>query len=318
MKNNKSIIEYLRLNCMERYHLLSAKAKSFFTSRQKPAQSTIYRILYLVVFSYLCFSCTEIIDLELNKGDNLKIVVDAWLDNSGREQVIKLSLSTDFFDAETPSVATGAAVTVSSERKTYPFIEKEPGRYVMDGIFDAQVGEIFTLEIVYNGELYTATQQMNRIAELENVNYVLYEEFEEEDFNELTNPERLDEWDIYVTFQEPKGVGDYYYFGNYNKRTGPETNLYLGEYYSDELLDGAFIDDEYATYGFYEPGDTIVTEMFSISEDVHDYLFAVDNQTDFRGFIFDAPPANVPTNISNDGKGFFIVSGVSLFEKVLE
>ena len=232
--------------------------------------------------------------------------------------MIKLSLSTDFFDAETPSVATGAAVTVSSERKTYAFIEKEPGRYVVDGIFDAQVGETFTLEIVYNGEMYTATQQMNRIAELENVNYVLYEEFEEEDFSELTNPERLDEWDIYVTFQEPKGVGDYYYFGNYNKRTGPETNLYLGEYFSDELLDGAFIDDEYATYGFYAPGDTIVTEMFSISEEVHDYLFAVDNQTDFRGFIFDAPPANVPTNISNDGKGFFIVSGVSLFEKVLE
>ena len=275
-------------------------------------------ILYLALFSYLSFSCTEVIDLELNKGDNLKIVVDAWLDNSGREQVIKLSLSTDFFDAETPSEATGAEVTVTSERTSYNFIEQEPGRYVVDGLFDGQVGETFTLEILYKGETFTATQKMNRIADLDNVNFVLYEVFEEEDFNPAINPNRLDEWDIYVTFQEPEGVGDYYYFGNYNKRTGPETNLYLGEYYNDELLDGALIDNEYATYGFYEPGDTIVTEMFSISEEVHDYLFAVDNQTDFRGFIFDAPPANVPTNISNDGKGFFIVSAVSLFEKVLE
>lgn len=275
-------------------------------------------ILYLALFAYCCCSCTEVIDLELNKGDNLKLVVDAWLDNSGRNQVIKLSLSTDFFDAETPDVATGADVTVSSERTSYTFTEREPGRYVVDGIFDGQVGETFTLNIEYNGEIYTATQTMNRIAELQEVNYVLYEEFDEENFDPTNNPDRHDEWDIYVTFQETEGLGDHYYFGNYQKNEERGTNLYLGEYYDDELLDGAFIDEEYATYGFYEPGDTIVTEMFSISEEVFEYLSAVDNQTEFRGFIFDAPPANVPTNISNDGKGFFIVSGVSLFEKVLE
>lgn len=276
-------------------------------------------IIFISITLLLTQSCTEVIDLELNNGDNLKLVVDAWLDNSGRTQEINLSLSTDFYDNETPDEATGAIVTVSSDRKTYTFTEAEAGQYLMDEEFDAQVGENFTLNIDYKGDTYTASHMMNRIAELENVNYVLYESIDEEDEHNATiNPDSLDEWDIYVTFQEPEGRGDFYYFGNFLKENGPQTNLYLGEYFEDEILDGAYIDNEYATYGFFKPGDTIVTQMFSISEEVNDYLFAVDNQTDFRGFIFDAPPANVPTNISNEGKGFFIVSAVSEFEKVLE
>lgn len=278
----------------------------------------IFKLIFLSLVTIFCFSCTEEIELDLNKGDNLKIVVDAWLDNSGRQQVISLSLSTDFYDVETPDEAVGAIVTVSSSRKTYTFVEGEAGKYYMQEDFDAQEGEEFTLQIEYKEEVYTATHKMNRVAELLDVNYELFEEYDSSFTYRGINPDSLDEWDVYVTFQEPQGVGDYYYFDSYKKSTDPTTNLYPGEYYNDEILDGVFIDNEYVSYGYYEPGDTIITQMFSISEEVFDYLLAIDEQTDFRGFIFDTPPANVPSNISNDGKGFFIVSGVSEFEKVLE
>lgn len=278
----------------------------------------INKVILLSLISFFWVSCTEEIELDLNKGDNLKLVVDAWLDNSGRQQTISLSLSTDFYDVETADEAEGAIVTVSSDRKTYTFEEKSAGQYYMNEGFDAQEGENFELRIEYNGEVYTATQSMNRVADLQAVDFVLFNEFDEENNNYSINPDSLDEWDIYATFQEPPGLGDFYYFSNYLKSDGPNINLYLGEYYEDDILDGAFIDSEYVTYGFYEIGDTIVTQMFSISEEVHDYLKAVDEQTDFRGFIFDTPPANVPTNISNDGKGFFVVSAVSELEKVLE
>lgn len=278
----------------------------------------IFKILLLGLVSIMWISCTEEIELDLNKGDNLKLVVDAWLDNSGREQMISLSLSTDYFDNETPSEAEGAIVTVSSDRKTYTFEEREAGQYYMKEDFDAEEGEDFGLQIDYKGEVYTASHKMNRVAELLDVNYVLYEEYDSSYTYRGLNPDSLDEWDVYVTFQEPPGVGDHYYFDSYLKSEGPTANLYPGEYYDDEILDGAFIDSEYVSYGYYEPGDTIITQMFSISEEVYDYLLAIDEQTDFRGFIFDTPPANVPSNISNDGKGFFIVSAVSEFEKVLE
>jgi len=274
-------------------------------------------VVITLILGLLWTSCTEPIDLNLNTGDNQKLVVDAWLRNADRPQVINLSISTDYFDEETPTEATGAIITVSSERKTYTFTETEAGTYIMDQRFDGKPGETFTLNVDYQSKTYTATQQMNRIAELTDIDYVLYAEYEEENVNP-NNPDNLDEWDVYATFQEPIGTGDYYYFGSFEKSKGPQSNLTLGEYYEDSLLDGAFIESEYVTYGFYEPGDTIITQMFSISEEVHDYLIAIDQQTDFRGFIFDAPPANVPTNISNDGKGFFIISAVSEFEKILE
>lgn len=276
----------------------------------------ISRITLITIITLLCSSCTEVIDLDLNNGDNLKVVVNAWLDNSGREQVIELSLSTDYYDVETADQATGAIVTVSSDTDTYTFTERDPGQY--HSFFDGKVGQTFTLNIDYKGERFTSTQKMNRVSELEEIEYVFYEEFDEENHDPVTNPDSLDEWDIHATFQEPVGKGDFYYFGNFKKTGSSDKNLYLGEYYEDDILDGTYFENEYVTYGYYEPGDTIITQMFSITEDVYEYLGAVDEQTDFRGFIFDTPPANVPTNISNDGKGYFIVSAVSEVEKVLE
>ena len=280
----------------------------------------IVRIALIITTTFLLIpSCTEIIDLELKKGDNLKLVVDAWISNTDYDQIITLSLSTDYFDLETPTEAEGATVSVSSSRRTYTFTERNPGSYYMDDRFDGMVGETFTLNIDYNGESYTASHDMNRVPEIEDINYVLYEEADSTKTQRPgLNPDNHDEWDIHATIQEIPGKGDYYYFGNYEKSAGPQTNLYLGEYTDDEFFDGAYIEDSYVTYGFFEPGDVIITQIFSISEEVYDYFTAVDNQTDFRGFIFDSPPANVTTNISNGGKGFFIVSAVDEFEKELE
>jgi len=208
-------------------------------------------------------------------------------------------------------------VTVSSDTKTYTFTDNGSGLFFMDQAFDGQPGETFTLKIDYDGETYTAVQQMNRIATLEDVRYELYESFDSTNVDEITNPDNADIYDIYVTFQEPLGAGDNYFVTSHKKPLAPNKDLRFGWYYEDELLDGAYFEDEYIEDGAYSVGDTVVTQLYSITKETYDYFLAIDEQTEFRGFVFDKPPANVPTNITNGGRGFFIVSAVSEFEKVV-
>jgi hypothetical protein len=54
--------------------------------------------------------------------------------------------------------------------------------------------------------------------------------------------------------------------------------------------------------------------MYALSEEAHDYLLAITDQTEYRGGLFDTPPANVPTNIRGGGFGFFITAAVAEIE----
>jgi hypothetical protein len=51
--------------------------------------------------------------------------------------------------------------------------------------------------------------------------------------------------------------------------------------------------------------------MISISKAYYDFLTALMIETVWRGTPWDGPPANIPGNISNGGKGFFRASAVT-------
>jgi len=49
-----------------------------------------------------------------------------------------------------------------------------------------------------------------------------------------------------------------------------------------------------------------------------DVFWAVFNETEFNGGLFDAPPANVPTNVSNGAIGYFGAAAVTEIEAIVE
>ena len=55
----------------------------------------------------------------------------------------------------------------------------------------------------------------------------------------------------------------------------------------------------------------VTVEMHSISRKYYDFLVAIALETEFNGDLFSGPPANIPSNISNGGLGFFIASAVT-------
>ena len=66
------------------------------------------------------------------------------------------------------------------------------------------------------------------------------------------------------------------------------------------------------------PGDTLTLEMISISRVQYDFYANFLYQTELSGNPFaSAPPANIPTNLSEGARGFFQVSRLSTAQMVL-
>ncbi len=90
--------------------------------------------------------------------------------------------------------------------------------------------------------------------------------------------------------------------------------LYNLGYTSDLGINGSYIngvgiyyffdDEEYGD--ILKPGDTIVVGMGGITEDYYNFIYEFQVETnDFSNPLFDGPPANISSNISNEALGFF-------------
>lgn len=265
-------------------------------------------ILLLLMFS----ACTEEIDLDLNDGDNQKLVVDAWIDNSGRQQFVELSLTANYFDDKAPVKAMDATVTITGGDEIYELFEDTPGRYLFQEEFAGTIGTDYQLKIDYNGVEYIANHTLNRGTEIDALRF----EVEEEDIEEGKHMGK-NEYLFYVNFQEPAGEGDSFYFNHYKKGERPEFNIDFSGYGTDDEVDGAYFEDIDVTFGYYNPGDTVVVQLYSISESVFDYFLAIEQQTDYDNPLFGVPPANVQSNISGEARGYFIVSAIDEKEIIL-
>ncbi|MEO1516089.1 MAG: DUF4249 domain-containing protein [Bacteroidota bacterium] len=262
------------------------------------------KILYLLPLLAL-LACTERIDLELNEGDNQKLVVDAWITDQPKEQFVRLTLTTSYYYNQAAPPASEASVQLSDEETTYILTEREKGYYYLPGDFRTKIGQLYTLDISYGGKSYTATSLLRPISPIDSVGYYLDDP--EENLYAIT---------LYA--QEPAGEGDNYFFKNYKRGTTTADTLRNAEIANDEVVDGNYIGGADIGYETYAVGDTVDVEMYSIQREAFDYFLAILLETEFRGGPFDTPPANVPTNISGDAKGFFIMSAVSSDWLVIE
>lgn len=257
-------------------------------------------LFYFFIAVTLLSSCTEPIELDLNKGDNLKLVVNALIDNSERQQYVDLSLTSDFFDNSSSGIVNDAVVMINDNSTTYALTHSENGRYLFPSSFRGQIGQTYTLNISHQNKEYSASHYLDTVPAFDAAYAELYEEGEDDDNNI---------YDFFMSIQEPEGKGDYYLFNTYKKGSTPFLNISYVGYYSDEFYDGNYIEDTYVTEGEFKPGEMAVLQLYGLSKEAHDYLQAISIET-FRGGLFDTPPANVPTNIEGGGFGFFIAAAV--------
>lgn len=284
---------------------------------------------HCIVLLLFLFSCEDIITPDLPTNEPI-LVVDAWINNLEKDQVIKLSKSQNYLDSSSPVPVVGAEVIVYDENMNYfIFNETENGEYIWspDSIFNniGIVGTKFYLDITYEGKNIYSQSQLNRTSVIDSVNFVRGQ---------------VPEGSFYAEFwsREEEGPGDAYWIKSYingELQTGLQdiiTCIDAGASSEGAIIDGIpFIppirravtkfdsDDDGNFLSPFVKGDSLYVEIHSVSLEAFDFLNKTAIQINRPGGfseLFAVSLSNVPNNllVTNDQNypvvGFFNVSSV--------
>ncbi len=261
-------------------------------------QYIIFFTLILIAYTFTT-SCTEEIPLDLNNQEFQRLVVEGWFSNRAEAHTVELTLTSDYFANQEAPRATGANVSITDGTETFPLKETSPGVYQSESTEKGEIGKTYTLQIAYEGQNYEASSTMKRIVEIDSLQYVMDEDYAEDE------PEEEDIYYLLMYVQEPMGIGDFYMWKTYVNGVDETDTLYNVWFERDEFVDGNYINGAEMDNVYFAMGDTVTLEMRAIPEETLDFFEAVMLETVWRGGPFDGPPANIPTNISNGALGHF-------------
>lgn len=259
------------------------------------------KIFYIIITSFLIFSCTEVVDIPLDTNSP-KLVIEAtiiWQKGTvGNEQKIKLSTTTDFYSNTIPAVSNAIVVVKNNSGATFNFIETpNTGIYVCSD-FDPELDKTYILTIVNKGQTYTATETLKPVAPITDFTQETIQGFGGQVVN------------IKANFIDPAATEDFYLF-NYKVKEGKKPDFYVSDdkFYNGNPFFSTVFDDE------LKVNNPITVTHFGISKGYYEYLNILLNLAGNQGGgPFQAPPVAVRGNIINTSNrddfpfGFFSLS----------
>ena len=244
----------------------------------------IIRITIAVVTLITMYSCEDVVDIDLDT-DAPKLVIDASIKwqkgTSGNEQTIRLTTTTNFYDATIPN-ANGATVTIFDGTTTYDFIEDVgTGNYICTN-FNPVINGTYTLTVIYNGETYTATDTLYPTPEIDYVEQSVISGFD-------------DAIEIKFFYQDNGLEDNYYLLGVKNSNNAfPEYGTADDEFFQGNQMFGIYIDDEIVA------NDVLDLSVQGISVRYFNYMEKLLNIAGSDGGNpFSSPPATLRGNIIN-------------------
>lgn len=117
----------------------------------------------LLATVFLFISCEKVIDVGLETAKP-RLVIEAsinWVNGTdGTEQKVKLSTTTDYFSNTIPPVTNAVIFITNTTNQQFDFIQDtQPGIYKCAD-FIPVLGESYTLTVLYQGEIYKATETL--------------------------------------------------------------------------------------------------------------------------------------------------------------
>ncbi|MFW5706942.1 MAG: DUF4249 domain-containing protein [Bacteroidota bacterium] len=273
--------------------------------------TTRLSIRFFILISLLLFlpACEKDVILDLADVEGNFIVVDANITDGGGKQWVRLSRSSSYYDISEGEPVSGASVLIEGNGSSFLFNESEEdslkGFYYNDQItYFLEEGE-YTLTIGENDQTYTGQSEFKPVPQLDSISLRINA------FSELGFlPDTL--YDVLAHFEDLATDDNYYLFNMFRNDTiitprpadkGLVSDINLTEYVSLAVLN--------LNKSELRHRDQVKLEIRSISRENFDFYAIFFSQTDLSGNPFaGAPPANIPTNMSEGAKGFFQVSAI--------
>ncbi|GAB1309060.1 DUF4249 domain-containing protein [Urechidicola sp. KH5] len=250
--------------------------------------------IYILVFiSVLLTSCTDVIDVDVPIAPP-RLVIEASLDwekgTTGNEQTVILSQSTPYFDSGEVDYVAGATVKVTNTNsgEEFLFTDQGNGQYTTTS-FVPVINDTYELEVLHDGETYTATEVMTPVVDIDDV------------FQSTENGFDPDVLEVNVQYTDPANIENFYLF----KFQLVGDLLPELQDLSDEFTDGNQItifnerdEDEDTGQKEYQPGDVVDISFYGISQQYFNYIRLLISQSDSNG-PFSATPVAVKGNCIN-------------------
>lgn len=264
------------------------------------------KLIYIICLSIIIISCEDVIDVDV-PTENPRLVIEAsinWFNGTpGNEQDIKLTLSAPYFNNSVPPANDAQIQIIDSNNNTFNFVEDGNTGIYKNSSFIPILNETYNLTIIYQEEIFTATETLKSVA---SIDYV-----EQKDDGGFSG----NETELKAYYLDPEDEENYYFF-EFISDIPVIPSL---EVYKDEFTNGNEI------FGFYteedlEAGDMVTIRNYGISEQFYNYMFILLQQnSEEGGGPFETQPATVrgncinQTNSKNYPLGYFRLSQVDEF-----
>lgn len=267
--------------------------------------------LLLLLAASIFTSCEEVVDVDLSTAKP-RLVVDAGIDwingTDGSTQTIRLTTTAAYYAPQVPNV-TGATVTVTNSAGTiFVFAEDlGTGNYICND-FVPEIGETYTLQVVYQDQAYTAQETLVASSLIENI--------QQDDEGGFLG----DEVEVQFFYQDSPTLGEHYLVRFDAPEIIPSPDF---EVISDEFINGNMTFESFSEEDI-EDGDNVRIRLYGISERYYDYMAKLLLMTGGSGGPFGTAPATVRGNIVNQTQegnyalGFFRLSQVDEANYVIQ
>jgi hypothetical protein len=264
-------------------------------------------LITLVFIVFLAASCTEKVTIKLD-STYTRLVVDGHIAADTMAYTVNLTTTSDYFSNTTAPRVVNATVSLTDGTNTFPLTESIAG---ISGVYRTQpkfagsIGKTYTLDItlpqaIAGQTYYTAACELPGVTKLDSI---------QAELNTSIGKDGI--WEVKIFAQDPPGQKNYYMMNLYRNGklwsdTLDKVRVTDNQFFAGNYINGAvgfYINNSHAWETLY-PGDTIMVELSGITKEYYNFINEV-RQAGFSIPFFSGPPANVESNVSNNGVGFF-------------
>lgn len=261
--------------------------------------------LFIIILLLSISACEQDIDWDLPNSGTKTLAVQSIITNEYKHQEVRLSLSNPNPNIGFPP-ATGATVSVSNGIDIMNFTEtsERQGTYISNAKFAATINDSYYLNVDYNSKLYSATTHLIPVNISNSLSYVPVDTLDEfYRINWIASEYSYLEQAMYNI------VIDWLHLGN-NNLSDTITRAELFHYTLNTIDVSYTIFPQDKENIIFPKGSIIVEKKYSLTDKYADYLRALLANTEWQGSLFEDARANLPSNISNNGLGFFSACSV--------
>lgn len=259
------------------------------------------KYIAILILSVLCFSCEEVVDVDLNTAPP-RLVIDASIDwvkgTDGAFQKIKLTTTTGYFQNIIPVVSNATVFVTNSTNTVFNFTEiPGTGEYTCSNFLPV-IGENYVLTVIRDGETYTAAEKMMAVPEI-----TRFEQNNEGGFSGEDTEVKF--------FYNDNGLENNFYLNKFETSLlpYPDYDAIKDEFFQGNEMFGVF------THEDFKSGNLLNISLLGISERYYNYMnILITISEGGSDGPFQTIPASVRgniinrTNSTNYALGYFRVS----------